>query len=218
MIRSEEVTGLILAGGGSRRMGNDKALLLWDDRPFIVHIADALLAVFDQTLLSANDPERYAFLGLPVVPDFYPGAGPLAGLHAACLTAATPYLFVTPCDAPQLSPDFIRALLMEAEPDAISVYNDQQHLQPLIGIYPCSIAAVIEARLQQKKLSVLAFLAEWSKPIKKINLPVFASATLNINTPEAYCKLISGNWNGSLARSQSLIGNALVTETLFPLS
>jgi molybdopterin-guanine dinucleotide biosynthesis protein A len=102
-------SALILAGGQSSRMGTDKALLLVNDEPLIAHAAKALASVFDEVLISANQPEKYTFLSLPILQDPVPDTGPMAGVIAGLRTARHPRLAVVACDI--LTPDL--TLLLE---------------------------------------------------------------------------------------------------------
>jgi molybdopterin-guanine dinucleotide biosynthesis protein A len=110
------ISAAILAGGQSRRMGTDKALLrLVPDGPTLIErVAAALGAVAAETLLVAND-DRYAALGLPLrtVPDAYPGAGALGGIYSAVAAAAHDHCLVVACDMPFLAVPLLRALAAE---------------------------------------------------------------------------------------------------------
>ncbi|HEY8393934.1 MAG TPA: molybdenum cofactor guanylyltransferase [Thermaerobacter sp.] len=104
------ITGVILAGGHSRRMGRDKALLDLGGRPMIARVAEALGRVCAEVLVVDRDPDRYAFLGLPVVLDRKPGFGALSGLHAGLLALPRPYGLFVACDMPFLQPALLRYL------------------------------------------------------------------------------------------------------------
>ena len=112
-MRSEAITGVVLAGGLGRRMdGNDKGLQPLRGRPLAQWVAERLAPQVDELLISANrNRERYAAFGYRVVADAVPDfAGPLAGLHAA-LSAATHLLVATaPCDSPFLPEDLVSRL------------------------------------------------------------------------------------------------------------
>jgi hypothetical protein len=75
-----EATAIITAGGGSTRMGRDKSFLPVEDQPMIKCLFDQLAPHFEHVLISANDPDRYGFLGVEVVPDRVTGRGPLMGI------------------------------------------------------------------------------------------------------------------------------------------
>lgn len=110
------ITGVVLAGGLSRRMGGpgtsvDKGLEPFRGRPMAAWVIERLASQVDELLVSANRNEaRYARLGprLRVVADRIPGfRGPLAGLHAAMTAARHPWVLSAPCDSPFLPEDLV---------------------------------------------------------------------------------------------------------------
>jgi molybdopterin-guanine dinucleotide biosynthesis protein A len=105
------LSAAILAGGQSRRMGTDKALIrLTPDGPTLVErVVAAVRAVADDVFLVAND-DRLAFLGLRTVPDAVPGAGSLGGIYSAVAAANAEHCLVVACDMPFLSVPLLRAL------------------------------------------------------------------------------------------------------------
>lgn len=108
-----QITGIVLAGGQGRRMGGvDKGLVVLDGRPLVAHVTERLAPQVGTLLINANqNAERYAALGYAVVPDAVGGfAGPLAGLHAGMMAAATPYVVTAPCDSPFLPHDLVSRL------------------------------------------------------------------------------------------------------------
>lgn len=129
------MTGVVLAGGRSRRFGRNKALVPVRGVPMIERVVGALRQVFDHLILSANDPEPYRFLGLPTVPDLHPGVGPLGGLHAGLSLMADDAGFFTACDLPFLEPGLIRHMARLA-PDADAVVpRIGPYVEPLHAIY-----------------------------------------------------------------------------------
>lgn len=105
------LSAAILAGGQSRRMGTDKALLrLTPDSPTLVELVlAAVRTVADEVFLVAND-DRLAHLGLRTVPDAFPGAGSLGGIYSAVAGSRTTHCLIVACDMPFLSVPLLRAL------------------------------------------------------------------------------------------------------------
>jgi molybdenum cofactor guanylyltransferase len=183
MISAAEGTGLLLAGGESRRMGRDKSLIEWRGTPLLMHVRAALASRFTRLLLSAPRG-RYHEPGLPVVEDRIPGAGPLAGIHAALTVCGTPFVFVAPCDMPLVLPEMIDAVLQDAEPGHIAVAGDGTRVQPLFGLYPAAAAGPIHRRLIAGQYSVLDLLNEMRGTI--VDLSAWKGRLVNINTPEDF--------------------------------
>ena len=108
-----EFGSVILAGGQSRRMGRNKALLRLDPAgPTLVEGVVAAVAGRGPIVLVTNTPEEYAFLGLPMVADApeHPGAGPLAGLYSGLRASTAAYNLTLACDMPRLQPALLDAL------------------------------------------------------------------------------------------------------------
>jgi len=98
---SINATAIVMAGGESRRMGRDKSLLAVGGHPIIQSICEQLRGHFGEILISANEPEKLAFLGLNVVPDRIPGQGPLMGIACALEASRSNLNFVVAGDIPQ---------------------------------------------------------------------------------------------------------------------
>ena len=113
MIASDDITGLVLAGGrGSRMGGVDKGLLAYQGLPLALHMARRLAPQVGAVALNANrHAEAYAAFGLPVWRDTVPEQpGPLAGFLAGLVHCATPYLVTVPCDSPRFPADLVARL------------------------------------------------------------------------------------------------------------
>jgi molybdopterin-guanine dinucleotide biosynthesis protein A len=151
------ISGLILAGGQSRRMGGgDKALLDLGGKPVLAHVIATIRPQVGTLILNANgDPERFAGFGLPVVPDTITGfAGPLAGLLAGLRRTAanlpgTPYVASVSSDAPFLPSDLVARLLdaVSGRPRAVAVAASDGKMHPVIGLWPVALADDLAAAL-----------------------------------------------------------------------
>lgn len=183
-----DITGVILAGGQSSRMGRNKALIKIDGVPLIKRVHTALSNIFPELLIVTNTPEIYQFLNCRSVPDQFVGEGSLAGIHAALSNAKTDYIFVTACDMPDLSSALIRQLCTLAGNHDIVVPSSMTGLEPLQALYKKSCLPVIERMLKEEKRKILwlyeqldTLIVEWEK--LKL-LPGADLAFRNLNTPE----------------------------------
>ncbi|HZW35647.1 MAG TPA: formate dehydrogenase accessory sulfurtransferase FdhD, partial [Candidatus Deferrimicrobiaceae bacterium] len=104
----EGITGVILAGGTSSRMGSHKALLPYQGGRFIDAIHRQMASLFREVLVVTNTPELFDFLPCRKVPDLIPGMGVLSGIHSGLQHSPTSYVFVVGCDMPNLNPALIR--------------------------------------------------------------------------------------------------------------
>jgi molybdopterin-guanine dinucleotide biosynthesis protein A len=100
---------VIQAGGESRRMGQNKALMPFLGRQLIQRVIERVSAFGDEILITTNQPADFAFLGLPCIPDVYPGQGALSGLYTALKAARYPLVGVVACDMPFASLELLKA-------------------------------------------------------------------------------------------------------------
>ena len=163
--RSPQVTGVILAGGLSRRMGGgDKGLLQIAGKSMLAHVACRLRPQVNRVIINANgDARRFATLDLPVVPDTVGGfvgplAGVLAGMRWSLANANEARWIVTAAaDAPLLPGDLV-ARLIEAvaeRPDTIALAQSHGELHPVIGLWPVALAGDLEEQLGRGVRKVL---------------------------------------------------------------
>lgn len=145
------VSAAVLAGGQSRRMGQNKAFLRRPDgQPFIMAILACLAQVSDDRLVVAGDLAPYAGLPARLVADRFPGHGPLAGVQAALLAARHPWCLVVACDLPWLSSALLRALATTPRPAAVRavVPRPGGRPAPVVALYHRACAPVAERLLQ----------------------------------------------------------------------
>lgn len=130
--------GAVLAGGASRRMGTDKALLAWRGRPLARVVAERLRRVVPRVVVVGGGGRGYERLGLPLLPDppGLAGRGPLAGLLAALgwVTGGGAVLLAG-CDMPDIDPPGLRRLLALAVGAPATATTQAGRLQPLPGVY-----------------------------------------------------------------------------------
>ena len=139
------ISGAVLAGGRSSRFGRDKALEVYGGLSLLERAVRALDGCAERFVVGGT-PERYGFLGLPVVPDPAPGLGPLAGLTAALERSLFERVAVTACDMPGLSPAFW-AYLAGFEPADLVIPQGPHSLEPLAAIYGRTCLEPVRAAL-----------------------------------------------------------------------
>jgi molybdenum cofactor guanylyltransferase len=164
---SSSITGVILAGGRSRRMGGgDKGLLDLGGKPMLAHVVDSLKPQVGRIIINANgEPRRFAAWSLPVVPDTVgdfagPLAGVLAGMRWSLVHAPEARFIVTAAgDAPLLPRDLARRLLAALAPGkaVIALAQSLGELHPVIGLWPVALADDLEAQLAAGIRKVLHF-------------------------------------------------------------
>ncbi len=178
----------VLAGGQSRRMGRDKALLQLGGQTLIERVIAAAHPLAYPCLI-VGDPAAYGHLGLPVLPDRRPKLGPLGGLYTALDATAAPVLLLA-CDLPFLTPGFLRHLTDRRGPHQAVVPYAAAGLQPLCALYEPSCLAAVESAIQADQLGMRSLLHNLSLDLvrEKDWRPYDERGLLfaNLNAPEEY--------------------------------
>jgi molybdopterin-guanine dinucleotide biosynthesis protein A len=182
---------VIQAGGESRRMGADKALLSFLGQPLILRVLKRLAGLADEVLVTSNQPENYSILGLTPIPDLLPGLGALGGLYTALSAAKCPYVAVVACDMPFASPELFAlqlALLREMGVDAV-IPRAKRGMEPFHAVYRRETCLPhVRAALEAGKRRVDAWFSQvnihYLGPAEILPYDPHERAFFNINTPE----------------------------------
>ena len=155
------VTGIILAGGLSRRLGRDKAVEPINGQPLIGRVMDALSRITDELVVVVNTPQRGQELPLPdsavAAVDIHPNAGSLGGIFTGLSAASNQWGIVAACDMPFLNLDLLSHLLSFREShDAVVPVLDHRP-EPTHAAYSKVCLSAIEARLEAGDLKIARF-------------------------------------------------------------
>jgi molybdopterin-guanine dinucleotide biosynthesis protein A len=150
---SPGVTGAILAGGESRRLGRDKVTLELGGRPLALWVAEALGPAVAELWLVTNHPQAHSALGLPLITDLVPFLGPVGGLATALFYARTPWVLLASADAPFLAPGLAAALAGAAGKLSrpALVCRTERGLEPFPGIYAVRLFSRVQDFLKEKR-------------------------------------------------------------------
>lgn len=147
----------ILAGGQSRRMGRNKALIEVGGRPVLQRVIDSSAPLSDDRFLVTNSPETYHPFGLPMVPDRIPGRAALGGLYTALHQARHPWTLVLACDMPLLEPALITFLAGLRRDVEVVVPRLKAYPEPLHAFYHKDCLHPIETQLKRERLKLIGF-------------------------------------------------------------
>ncbi len=181
------MTGIVLAGGKSSRMGFNKACIEFGGKRLIEATVDCLRALFPEVLIIANDPPLYAYLGVKVIPDLIPDSGSLGGIYTGLSAASHPACFFVACDMPFLNADLIKLLIREAEGWDVVVPLVGGELQPLHAVYAKSCLPLIKEAIDGGVLKIARFFPK--AKVKIIEEPAIRAVDphllgfMNVNTP-----------------------------------
>jgi molybdenum cofactor guanylyltransferase len=188
------MTGIILAGGKSSRMGRNKAFLEFEGQTLIERSLRVLRSVFSEIIISSNSPELYDRYGEKIVEDIYLDQGPLGGLHACLNEAKYDFSFFVACDMPFLNAEVIRFLAGMKGEAAIIVPEVDGGLHPLHAFYHKSCLPVIEKKLEAKSLKLTNIFQECSiRIVQEYEFKNFSQVRQvfkNINTPQEWTELL----------------------------
>lgn len=185
-------TAVILAGGQSTRMGRDKLTLPLEGEALLQRALRRYRAVFPRVLVSVADMDKYPALGDARVADRYPGAGPMAGLHAALLAAGDD-VFLTAADMPFSDPAAAMRVAALCGRHAACVLTDGEgRWEPLFGFYRQAALPQAEALLASGRRSMAALLER--VPVRALTAADLGDLweprlLLNVNNPADYEKL-----------------------------
>jgi molybdopterin-guanine dinucleotide biosynthesis protein A len=177
----------ILAGGGSQRMGQNKALLRFGGHTIIETIVRAIPASREQIKIVANSPDEYTFLQLAVVQDIYPRLGPISGIHAGLRDSSHLFNFFLGCDLPLISQEVILTVVENHAAQDILGVETQTGLEPLCTVYSKRCLPIIEEMIKKREYSLQRLFE--LVPSQFIQIPDPAPL-FNLNTRDDWNKLI----------------------------
>jgi molybdenum cofactor guanylyltransferase len=192
-----DITGLILVGGKSSRMGRDKALLPVAGKPILERLLEVFQGIFPGVILAGNQGERFARYGLPFFPDIYPGSA-LGGIYTGLHHAETPYLFVSSCDIPFPNPEVIRNLCCRRKGADVVVVRTPNGCEPLFALYSRQCLGPIRDLLESGDCCAYGYYPKVRVryvPYKEIaRLDRDGRALVNVNTPEEFQQIGGVPW------------------------
>jgi molybdopterin-guanine dinucleotide biosynthesis protein A len=182
------ITGIILSGGQSLRMGENKAFIKIDGIPIINRIHSVFKKLFQEVIIVTNQKELFSNFDAKIYVDIIPDCGVLAGLYTGLFFSSFPYSFCVACDMPYLKESVIEFLIGGLNDFDVIVPKTVDGLQPLHAVYSKKCLPAIRNTIQDGKSKILDFY-----PMVKIKLveeqefhfldPGMESF-INVNTPE----------------------------------
>jgi molybdopterin-guanine dinucleotide biosynthesis protein A len=184
------LTGIVLAGGASQRMGRNKAFLDLGGRPLIARVIERLASVCAEVLIVAGDVEPYGELGVRLVEDRFRGVGVLGGLHAGLEAAAHELTLAVGCDMPFLRPDLLRAFARWADGFDVAILRQGEQVEPLHGAYRRTCLPAIETAIQASRRRIISFFphvrVRYVTPEEVIPFDTDLRSFRNVNTPQEW--------------------------------
>jgi len=188
MAETGEFSGVILAGGKSRRMGRDKSRLILGSETLIARAVRTLRALSDDIIIVTSTPESFSGLVARLTSDVIVGGGALSGIHAGLAAARHEFALVVACDMPFLNLALLRHMVSLASGHDAVVPHWQGEFEPLHAIYSRQCTTVIEATLQRGDRRVVdiyaAIRVRYLEPEEIARFDPEGLSFFNINSPE----------------------------------
>lgn len=198
-----DITGIILAGGKSSRMGTNKSLLKLNGKTVIERVVDLMNSIFRKVIIITNTLEVYDFINLPKYKDIYSYKGPLAGIHSGLKYSNTDKNFIISCDIPLMNKKMIEYIVDYKTEKPITICKANGFIQQLAGIYSKSVLPLVENSLnaseeelrnadqKKRKCKVLSLLNKAGAELIDAEKLAFYNEYLfhNMNKPEDYEKI-----------------------------
>jgi len=185
-----DVTGVLLAGGKSRRMGEDKRYLVVGDQTLLERGLSVLRSIFQEVLIVIAQDSPPLEIGARVVRDLVPDCGSLGGLYTGLTQATRPYIFVVACDMPFLSPAVIAQFTSPRATADIVMANQAARLHPMHALYGKRCLPVIEQMIRTRHLKIQEMVSHASLQVRYVTdadlltIDPAGRSFQNVNTPE----------------------------------
>lgn len=184
-----EVTGVLLAGGKSRRMGEDKRHLRVGEQTLLERGLAVLRSTFPDVLVVIAQDSPPLDVEAQVVRDLVPDCGSLGGLYTGLMQAATPYIFVVACDMPFLDPAVLAQFTSRRANADIVMAKLASRIHPMHALYSKRCVPVVERMIQARQLKIQEMVADRSLHVRYVTeddlriIDPSERSFQNVNTP-----------------------------------
>ena len=181
-----KITGIVLAGGKSSRMGYDKGLAKVGERKMIELVIQSLKKVCD-TIIIISNTNAYNDLNIPVYVDLIKDCGPIGGIFTGLFHSQTDHNLIVACDMPFVSDKLLNNIINHCENNQIVIPSIKNQLEPLCGYYHKNILLEIKSFVDDEEYSVHKII----KHFKYEAIPFDSNSILltNVNTPDELNKI-----------------------------
>ncbi|MFL1011458.1 molybdenum cofactor guanylyltransferase [Flavisericum labens] len=192
MIYKSNITGIILAGGKSSRMGTDKGFLIYDGEPFVKHSINALKPLTSEIII-VSDHKEYDVFGLKRITDQVEDAGPVSGIYSGLKQSKTAYNLVLSCDIPRITSEVLKKLIDATdEKTEITQIESNGKTMPLVALYKKACANRFYELLQTNERRLQVAVSNFKVRTIPLNINE-QQAVMNVNTKEELKQLENEN-------------------------
>ncbi len=186
-IITSNISGFILAGGKSRRMGTDKALLKFQEEPLLLHMIKSIEPFCDNLAISGQNSDYSAF-GIDMVPDLYSDCGPIAGIFSALNYSVSDWNLMVSVDVPFVNDELFHLLISNIGDCDCIIPRHTFGVEPLIGLYNRRIWPVVEELIKAGDYRLTNLLSKINTRYMDCNhlIKKYPRLFMNINRMEDY--------------------------------
>lgn len=177
------VSGILLAGGKSSRMGSDKGILLLNGKKLAEHILDAMKPVVTQLMIIANN-RNYDDFGFPVFEDIIKDCGPMGGIYTGLMNSTNEKNLVLSCDIPFITTDMLRKIISQSDNAEITFPSVGGKPEPLCTVYDKSCAIKFRELIDKRELKMQDALRYFTTKEILLTKEEAEKNFININTPQ----------------------------------
>jgi molybdopterin-guanine dinucleotide biosynthesis protein A len=163
-----EVSGVLLAGGKSRRMGEDKRYLAVGEQTLLERGLEVLQSIFREVLVVIAQDSPPLCIDARVVRDLVPDCGSLGGLYTGLTQATTPYIFVAACDMPFLNQTVIAQFTNRRATADIVIAKLDDRLHPMHALYSKRCLPALEQMIRARQLKIQEIVSQSSLRVRYV--------------------------------------------------
>jgi molybdopterin-guanine dinucleotide biosynthesis protein A len=187
-MKGKKITGIILSGGKSTRMGENKAFIEIEGIPIINRIFTLFQGLFQEIIIVTSEKEQFINLDAKIYSDLFPNRGVLAGLYTGLFFSSFMYSFCVACDMPFLKESVIKYLIKNIQNNDVIVPRTKEGLQPLHAIYSKNCLKPIKNIIEQGKYKITDFYPmveiKIIDEVELYSLDPTRESFINVNTQE----------------------------------
>lgn len=186
----DAITGIVLAGGKSSRMGTDKGLLVHNNR-MLIDYPIALLSIYCSEIIISSNSSNYDYLKKRVISDEFAPIGPIGGLFSCLKASNTEWNLFLACDMPFVNSQIIDLLVKNRRNYDAIVPSINGWPLPVCGVYRKNILPLLKSQIENDKHSLQSLLKQANTLIFEIEDSEQRNKLININTKEDYSQIVN---------------------------
>ncbi len=176
------ISAAVMAGGKSKRLGQNKALLQINNSTVIERVLNTISPYVQKVKIITNSPEEYSYLDIETAKDIRPGCGPLSGIHAALSFASSEYVLVLSCDIPLVGPKQVEQLVSSCRGHDITIFK-HKNFEPLCAVYRRSCIDALNELIDHNECRIIDLFPTLDVQVVRVDS---AEIFRSINTKEDY--------------------------------